>query len=503
MLVAPNLSRTVVKNAWANLARLTGSGIVALLLSPFLVRALAKDVFGAWSLLLQLTLYVTYLDFGIQTAVSRFVAHAEELGDSKQRDGIVSTAFAMLSCAALLGCVLVVVLAWQLPNLFRQMPPALYPAAQLALLAMGVSFAIGLPVSVIHALFIGLQRNEIPAFLAISNKIAMAALVVGVVLKHEGLAAMGIGVAAANLLSYMGAFAAWRAWAHRVCLRLASVSRFYARQIAGYSASVVVWMLAMLLISGLDLSIVGIFDYKMMAYYAIAATLSNFVAQAQGAIFSALLPASAVLGARGDGERLGRILVVSTRYGMLILLSMALPLVVAGYWILRIWAGADYAQHSTLILQVLVIANVVRLCALPYSTLLLGTGQQRKVIASPLAEGITNLVTSLAGAYLFGAIGVAIGTLIGAFVSVGLHVFYNMPRTALIVIDRIRLIKEGLLRPLVCVAPFGLLLIGGPRDLSGYVLALTVATVTAVLLFWKFGLLASERERVAQVLHLS
>jgi len=61
----------------------------------------------------------------------------------------------------------------------------------------------------------------------------------------------------------------------------------------------------MLLISGLDLSIVGIFDYKMTAYYAIAATLANFVAQAQGAIFSALLPASAVLGARGDGERLG------------------------------------------------------------------------------------------------------------------------------------------------------------------------------------------------------
>jgi O-antigen/teichoic acid export membrane protein len=409
----------------------------------------------------------------------------------------------MLSCAALLGCVLIVVLAWQLPSLFRQMPSALHRPAQLALLVMGMSFAIGLPVSVIHALFIGLQRNEIPALIAIWNKIAMAALVVGVVLKHGGLEAMGFSVAAANVLSYMGAFAAWRTSAHKVCLRLASVSRCYARQIAAYSGSVMVWMMAMLLISGLDLSIVGIFDYKMTAYYAIAATLANFVAQAQGAIFSALLPASAVLGARGDGERLGAILVVSTRYGMLILLTMSLPLVVAGYWVLRIWAGADYAEHSTLVLQVLVIANVVRLCALPYSTLLLGTGQHNKVIASPLAEGITNLIASVGGAYLFGALGVAVGTLIGAFVSVGLHVFYNMPRTALIVIDRIRLIKEGLLRPLICAAPFMLLLMGGRRDLSGYVLALTMATVAAILLFWKFGLLASERARVAHALHLS
>lgn len=498
---APSLTRTVVKNASANVARLAGAGVVALLLPPFLVRELSKDAYGAWSLLLQLTLYVSYFDFGIQTAVSRFVAHADELGDSHQRDGVVSSAFVMLSAAALLGCALVILLAWQLPNLFRQMPPALYQPAQIALLFMGVSFALGLPVSVIHALFIGLQRNEIPAAVAIANKLAMAALVAGVVLKHWGLGAMGASVALANVLSYLGAFFVWRVWANRVRVHLTHISRVYVRQIGGYSASVVVWMVAMLMISGLDLSIVGMFDYKMTAYYAIAATLTNFIAQAQGAIFSALLPASAVLGARGDGQRLGVMLLSSTRYGMLILLAMALPLVVGGHWIIRFWAGADYAQHATLILQVLVIANVVRLCALPYSTLLLGTGQQNKVIVSPLAEGITNLVASVIGAYLFGAIGVAFGTLIGAFVSVGLHLFYNMPRTALIAIDRMRLVKEGLLRPSLGALPFIALLVVAPvRDFQGYVFLLVLATIAAALLFWNFGLLPAERQRLAHTL---
>jgi O-antigen/teichoic acid export membrane protein len=504
MSTSPSLTNTIVKNASANLVRLAGAGVIALLLPPFLVRELSKDAYGAWSLLLQLTLYVGYLDFGIQTAVSRFVAHAEELGDNKQRDGVVSTAFVMLSVAALLGCALVVVLAWQLPNLFRQMPSALYQPAQIALLFMGTSFALGLPVSVIHAMFIGLQRNEVPAAVAIANKIAMASLVAGVVLKHWGLAAMGASVAVANVLSYAGALIACRAWAARVRIHLAQASRAYVRQIGGYSASVVVWMIAMLMISGLDLSIVGMFDYKMTAYYAIAATLTNFVAQAQGAIFSALLPASAVLGARGDGERLGVMLVSSTRYGVLILLAMALPLVIAGHSIIRIWAGAEYAQHATMILQVLVVANVIRLCALPYSTLLLGTGQQKKVIASPLAEGITNLLASVAGAYLLGAIGVALGTLIGAVVSVALHLFYNMPRTALIAIDRLHLVKEGLLRPSICALPFVFLLVVRPaEDFSEYILLITMAAVAAVLLFWNFGLLRSERQRLAHALRLS
>ena len=500
-----NLKRTVIKNASANLVRLAGSGVVALLLPPFLVRMLPRDVYGAWALLLQLTLYVGYLDFGIQTAVARFVAHANELDHCEERDGIVSTAFVMLTIAMGFGCLLVVLLVWQLPVIFRQMPAELYRPAQVALLFMGCSFALSLPVSVIHAVFTGLQRNEIPAVVAVVNKLAMALLVVAVVLRHRGLAAMGIGVAIANVLSYAGAFVAWRVWARRVRIRISLASSGFARQISGYSAALVVWMLAMLMISGLDLSIVGLFDYKATAYYAIAATLTNFLAQAQGAIFAALLPASAVLGARGDGSRLGALLISSTRYGMLILLAMALPLIIAGHFVIRLWAGPDYAQHSTLILQVLILANVIRLCALPYSTLLLGTGQQSKVVISPIAEAVTNLTVSVVGAYLMGAIGVAIGTLIGSFVSLGLHLLYNMPRTSLIPIDRPRFVKEGLLRPLACAAPFGFVLalrfVADLRDQS-QILLISIAALGAVLLFWNYGLIGSERKKLAHALRL-
>src|SRR5207244_4520329 len=107
--------------------------------------------------------------------------------------------------------------------------------------------------------------------------------------------------------------------------------------------------------------------------------------------------ASAVLNARGDAQKLGALLVSSTRYGMFILLAMALPLMLAGKWILHLWVGPAYAAGGLAIMQVLVLANVVRLSALPYATLLLGTGQQKKVILSPLAEGVTNLVASIAG----------------------------------------------------------------------------------------------------------
>jgi len=464
---------------------------------------LSIETYGTWALVLQVTFYVGFLDFGIQTAVARFVAHADELKVAEQQDGIASTAFLLLTSASAVGLFVVGVLSWQLPHIFRAMPLSLLGEARIAFLLVGGSFALGLPVSVIHAVFVGQQRNKVPVGVMVVNKLTMAALIVVVVLRHSGIAAMGAAVAFANVLSYGASCIAWRVWAPHVRIRIALASKAYAKQIASYTAALGVWYVGMMMVSGLDLSIVGAFDYTASAYYSVAVTLTNFIVLTQNAIFAAILPASAVLSARGDSQKLGTLLLSSTRYGLLILLAMALPLILAGRFILSLWVGKDYAFHSTLIMQILVVANVVRLSFLPYATLLLGTGQQRKVVMSPLAEGVTNLLASVLGALWLGAIGVAIGTLIGSFVSIGVHFLYHMPRTNAIAIDRLLLVKEGLIRPLICAAPFSLLLLlqtvtphmsGGP-----FLFLSSIAVICTGYLLWKFGLIGSERQKLEQL----
>ncbi len=505
MTLNRSLRRVVVKNATANLVRLAGSGVVALLLPPFLVRMLPTDSYGAWALLLQLTIYVGLLDFGIQTAVARFVSHAEEVHNPAQRDGIASTAAALLILAAAVAFSVVGVLAWQLPRIFTAMPSHLYSGARIALLLMGGSFALGLPISVIHAVFVGLQKNEIPAAMVIANRFTMAALILWVVFHHGGLAAMGAAVAIANVASYAGSYVCWRVWAPHVRIESSLVSGAFIQKIASYSLALAVWFAGMLMVSGLDLSIVAKFDYPATAYYAVAATLTSFMAQVQGAMFAALLPASAILSARNDAQKLGAVLISSTRYGMLILLAMALPLMAAGRFLLRIWVGADYATHSTAILQVLIVANIVRLSTLPYSTLLLGTNQQKKVIMSPLTEGIANLSISLVGAYFLGAIGVAIGTLVGTFVGIGLNLFHNMPRTSAIVFRRSEFVKQGLLRPLACAGPFLALFffgVNGPHlSPAAFSLFSAMAIGGTGLLVWVYGMVASDHRYLERSLH--
>ena len=95
-----------IKNAIANLSKGSAAGIVALLLPPLLVRHMTAAEYGAWVLVLQAAAYIGYLDFGLQTAIGRYVAYATEKLDYEQRNSVFSTAFAGLLAAALLSLVL-------------------------------------------------------------------------------------------------------------------------------------------------------------------------------------------------------------------------------------------------------------------------------------------------------------------------------------------------------------------------------------------------------------
>ena len=87
----------IAKNAFANICRIGVGALVSLSVPPFLIGILSKEAYGTWLLILQLSAYVSFLEFGIQTAVGRYVAHHNELGEFRERDRIVSTALAILT----------------------------------------------------------------------------------------------------------------------------------------------------------------------------------------------------------------------------------------------------------------------------------------------------------------------------------------------------------------------------------------------------------------------
>lgn len=496
----------VVKNAFANVARGSANAIVTIALPPILTRTMTTEAYGAWALVLQLSAYVGYFDFGLQTAIGRFVAHSTERGDHNYRDRIVSTSTAALITTGILSFAALAVVASLLPQIFHNMSSALEPRARASLLLVSGSLALGLPASVFNGIFVGLQRNEVAALIIGGSRLFSAALLAMTALQRGSLVAMGMVVATVNLASYAVAYFAVRRVAPDIRFDLSLINWAAAKELFGYCSSLSVWSVAMLLVTGLDLTVVAIFQYPAVAYYAVAAGLVTFLSGLQNAVFSALMPAAAVLHARGESHSLGRMLIRSSRYGTFLLLLTGLPLMLCATPILRFWVGQGYASQASKYLIVLVLANIIRLFATPYAVTLIGTGQQRLVLLSPIMEGVTNLLASVALAYLLGAIGVAYGTLFGAVVGVLMNILYSMPRTTEIRFAMREYLRDALLRPitftlplLFCAAALKILRVG---TLAEAVLALA-AVVFSVLILWLYGLYSEERARLLALLGIT
>jgi O-antigen/teichoic acid export membrane protein len=452
--------RKVLQGSASNLVRVLLSMLVSLVLPPFLVHRMAPPEYSAWVLILQLSAYVNLLDLGLQTAMGKFIAEYDASGNHDASHRLLSTSFTMLAGAATIGCIAIGVMTWSVPKLFHQMPAVLVPDVRIALLIVGLSTAVTLPFGTFLSTFTGLQQYVFPTVIATVSRVGSAAALIGLLLMHANLVALAMVMAAFNLAGAASQFLGWRRFIKaRVGFSFLYFERRSAVQLAKYGSVLSIWTMAMFLISGLDLVIVGHYDYQHTGFYAVASSITNFMLLVVGSIFGPILPAVSSIQAGSTPTQIGDLVIKVTRYCTLVLCLLGLPILFGAYPLLSLWVGHKYAIQSALYLEILVVGNVIRQLTYPYVLVVVATGRQHLATMAAVAEAVVNIVVSVLLVTKIGAVGVAIGTLTGAFVSLGMHVAVSMHFTqSTIHIHRLRFAIQGLARPFLSLAPSLLLI---------------------------------------------
>jgi O-antigen/teichoic acid export membrane protein len=254
--------------------------------------------------------------------------------------------------------------------------------------------------------------------------------------------------------------------------------------------------LSMLLITGLDLPTVAAFDFSNAGYYAIAATLSNMLAVPHGAVLSTMVPMMSSMSAGDASQRMGRALLRISRLATTMLTLVAVPLMAGMPVLLRLWVGADYARHTLVLGELLVGAQLVRLTLMPYALLGFSAGEQGRMLISPIAESVVNLACSLLLVRWIGATGVALGTLIGAFVGVAMHFQNSMPKTRSMAFERSKLLLDGILQPIGSAVVPAAVLTFALHELpttAAKMALLCVSFAALVGIYWKWQLQPEDR----------
>jgi O-antigen/teichoic acid export membrane protein len=318
-----------------------------------------------------------------------------------------------------------------------------------------LSSAFALPFSAFLSTFVGLQQYVFPTFIATVSRVGSAAALVVLLLMHRSLVDLALVMAGFNVATAITQFYGWRRLLRaRVSFSFLWFDRRYAILLAKYGSVLSIWTLAMFFVSGLDLVIVGHYRYQDTGFYAIANGPAAFMVALVSSVFGPLIPAVSSMQSGNTAARIGDLCIRVTRYCVLFLCLLGLTLGFGAYPLLSLWVGKHYAVQSALYLQVLVLGNLVRQIAMPYILMVVATGKQHLATVAAIAEACVNLVLSIWLVQKIGAVGVALGTFIGAFVSIGVHWVVSVPQTqATIQIPRPRFLLQGVLRPLLILTP--------------------------------------------------
>jgi O-antigen/teichoic acid export membrane protein len=259
-------------------------------------------------------------------------------------------------------------------------------------------------------------------------------------------------------------------------LRPRLIRRSLVKELSKHSSTLIGWSLAMVAITGLDLVIVGAFDFGRVGAYGIAAQGVSLMLGLFGAAISPLTAAAARRHAEGNAAQVGSMLVDFSRVAVTLLVFASSLLFVSAPWLIEVYAGARYVPIGAATLRILLLGNVIRNTCAPLGAVLVATGEHRRVLLSPIVEGSVNLALSLWWVHVFGAKGVAWATAVGAVFAVAIHILRTLPRARAFHVSGSSFTVNAIVRPFLVALPA--LAMAGVASTTG--LHPLVATIVAL-----------------------
>jgi O-antigen/teichoic acid export membrane protein len=432
---------------------LFSTAVIAFFLSPFVVHHLGSVAYGAWVLVNSLVAYMGLLDLGMRGTVVRFLARYHASGEHEESSRVLGAALAFRGLVS--GVIIVVGLVGATLITKFHIPPELHHAARLALVLSSLSMATALTGGVFAGVSLALHRWDIVSKISIAQSVLTAAGVVVALETGHSIVAIAAWQLTTTVLSALTQFAA----AHRLYPELGYQIRIPRRNLVSelfsYSFFVLLINVNAQVIYYTDTLVVGAFlPVVAVTSYAIGGNLVQYMRDTVSGLATTFMPASASLEANKEQEKLTRLLIEGTAATLLVALPVIVGLFLRGGTFIRLWMGAEYAETSSRVLRVLLIAWIF-ICANSCSgNISYGLSRHKPAAIWTTAEAIANFALSILLVKRWGLIGVAWGTVIPSLVvNAGIWPLYI---TRVVGASRAEYLWRGWARPALTVAPFAL-----------------------------------------------
>ncbi len=490
---------TTLRSVVANWAGLGVNALLSLVLTPILVRGLGNLYFGMFMLVASVLDSCWLLDFGMRSAMFRFLARHRGSGERKELDCTFASGMVIACCSAGLILLAAVIAVYVAPRFFA-VALSQRPIFRTLLLLCGGSVAAAFLSQILGTYLCAFRRFDFYNLNSASNGILRAVLIIVALRLHGGVLAVAAITLGCSLLSLLASSRLVRVADPALTLSLRNISKTRIRELLGFSGNAFLGTLGDQLRFFIDSVVIGrVLGIAYITPFVIPGRLMVLFRELGLSLASPLAGVMSEIAGRKDHDALRASFLRATRLCLLLSLFVSLLLVVNGAALIRFWVGPGYASSYPLML-VMLSGYFLMLGQQPSVDLFLAQGRHRLRGWWNLGEGVANLGLSVYWGMRYGLVGIAMGTAAPMiFVQLFIQPWYALRTIGL---RPSRYLREALLGPaLVAVIVLGVC--GALRPWQhGYsvVWLLLSAGWQAILyaaLAWRIALTASEREQFA------
>lgn len=461
---------------------------VVFIMTPLIIRSLGNHDYGIWEIVLSVVGYMGLIQFGLPPAIVRYVARYNALNDREKLNQIYSSSFIIFIFIGLI-CALIIV-AWALiyPQILAEKGMS-YKRYSLFLMIIAVQVLQIFPGIFIQSFHDGFQRYTLTNSITAVQIIITNVVIYYMLNKGYGL----IAFATINTISFFlkltvlwgllllpryGKFSFKRKYINKNSLK----------ELFSFGLKSFLLGIAGRISFNTDSIVIGAFlGPAIVPYYIIPVNLINKIKGIIMSITVGFMPHFSELHAKGSNDEIVTSFFKYSRYTVGITIFMFLGVFFCGVPFINIWIGPEYGEQGKYILYIIGIAFFIPLLNPFQGRILTSMGEHGILANIGMAAALLNISLSLVLVNYFGKEGVALGTLIPAFLAepiiliqvskrVGFHIWLYIKKVLL------RLILPALLTVLLYIKLYNYII------LDSYLNIILTASICSTFYFFLFSI---------------
>lgn len=403
-------TRILTKGSFLRVTEFFATAIITLAMTPFIIRSLGDNMYGLWIFVGSFLGYYGLMDFGLNSAVQRFLSRAIGLKSRDEANKVINTALTIFTIIGSIALLFSFIIALIFPMLIKNITEV--NLFRKIILILGLNFAIGFPLRVFSGILIANIRYDLSTGLELIKMVLRTVLIIVLLKAGYGIMALAFITFVADIGGYISKYFIVRHLYKYIVFSKTLIDKSLIKPLFGYSVYTFVSQMAdQLRFNVNNLVITAFIGLSSVTIYSIASRLVTYFIQFISSAVGMFAPIFSQYEARGDYASIREKFIFTTKISSYLSIMIGGILIIFGKAFIERWVGPKYLNAYPILL-ILVIPIVIALMQNPSVQLLYGISKHKFFAISNLIEGIINLILSVILVKKYGLVGVAIGAAI-------------------------------------------------------------------------------------------